>query len=185
MDEKKEREIENLVAMAKKGDTDAFASLYDMLIAPVYRYIYFKVDKNDVEDLTELVFLRVWENIHQYKKRKTSFSSWVFRIAHNLVVDHYRLKRDIMELDTNIQTYERSHNPISKAEDALNHENLKRALSSLKDSYRQVLVLRFLEELSNKEIAEVMKKSEGGLRILQMRALRALRETLKDMGIKY
>lgn len=183
--ENKDEKNEQLVLLAKKGDTDAFAALYDVLIGPIYRYVYFKVNKEDVEDLVELVFLRAWENIHQYKKRKTSFSAWVFKIAHNLVVDHYRLKKEVMELSVNIPTHDRTHSPIARAEDSLTQDNLKKALSYLKENYRQIVVLKFLDELSNEEIAKIMGKSEGSLRVLQMRALRALREILKGMGVKY
>jgi RNA polymerase sigma-70 factor, ECF subfamily len=179
-------QIDELVIQAQKGDTDAFAAVYDELVSPIYRYVYFRVNKDDVEDLVELVFLKAWENIHKYKKKKkTSFSSWVFRIAHNLVIDHYRTHKETAELDVNIPSYDREHNPIARAEKALDEENLRKALSFLKDNYKQVLVLKFLEDLSNKEIAKVMKKSEGSLRILQMRALNALKDVLANMGIQY
>ncbi|MBU1992469.1 MAG: sigma-70 family RNA polymerase sigma factor [Patescibacteria group bacterium] len=185
MAEEKDVQIDELVARVKKGDREAFSALYDELVDSVYRYIYFKVNQDDVEDLLETVFMKVWENIHQYKKRKTSFASWVFRIAHNLVVDHYRLKKDVIELSPAIPTYEREHNPIQVTQDSLNKEVLRSGIRKLKPTYQQIVILKFINELSNMEIAKIMNKSEGSLRVLQFRALKELKEVLRDMGIKY
>src|SRR3989338_10018248 len=90
----RDQEIERLVLKIQQGDHDAFATLYDIFIDPIYRYVYYRVNQNDAEDLTEVVFLKVWENILQYKKQKSTFAAWIFRIAHNLVVDHYRATKD-------------------------------------------------------------------------------------------
>lgn len=185
---KRAGEIEGLVIRVKKGDHDAFSELYDIFVDPLYRYIYFRVDKDDVEDLLEMVFLKVWENIQKYKRsRKNQFSSWIFRITHNLVVDYYRtLKpKDVSELPVNIPDYKREHNPIRQTEDVMTSEILKIALEKLKKRYREIIIYKFVNELSNKEIAQILKKSEGSLRILQFRALKALRKELEIMGVNY
>jgi len=178
------KEIEKLVKKSQKGDAEAFAQLYEHFVNPIYRYIFFKVKKEDVEDLTETLFLKAWENIKKYRKKKnTTFKSWIFRIAHNLVVDHYRLTREHSSLDPRLKETRREANPIERADLTLNNENLKEAIGKLKKSYQQVIILKFINEFSNEEISKTLKKSEGSVRILQFRALKALRHTMEDMGI--
>jgi RNA polymerase sigma-70 factor, ECF subfamily len=183
-DEQK-KEIEELVSLAQKGDSDAFASIYDTFVNSIYRYIYFRVPKADAEDLTEQVFLKAWEKIKQYKPAQKGFSAWIFRIAHNLVVDTYRFKKDkeFVELSPNVPEYRREHNPIKMTENSLHSDKLKIALSKLKKNYKQIVILKFINELSNEEIAKILNKSEGSVRILQFRALKALKYELTEIGL--
>jgi RNA polymerase sigma-70 factor, ECF subfamily len=178
-------EIEILVLKSQKGDKDSFAKLYDIFIDPIYRYVYYRVHSCDAEDLVETVFLKVWENIHQYKKKKYSFSSWVFRIAHNLVVDYYRAAKSntMDELNEQLPDVNREHNPIKNTQNALTKEALKKAISRLKKNYQEIIVHKFINELTNQELAEILDQSEGSLRILQHRALKALRRELEEMGL--
>lgn len=185
MKEYDEKQLEILVIKSQKGDSEAFGELYDIFVTPIYRYIFFKVKKTEVEDLTEILFLKVWENINKYKKQKNkSFKAWIFRIAHNLVVDHYKMNREHVSLDPRISDTKRDHNPLETADEVLNKENLKLAIGKLKKNYQQVILLKFINELKNDEICKIMKKSEGSVRILQFRALKALRQIMNDMGIK-
>jgi RNA polymerase sigma-70 factor (ECF subfamily) len=180
-----EKEIEELVIKSQQGDAEAFAQIYDVFVTPIYRYIFYKVKKEDVEDLVETLFLKAWENIGKYKKqKKTSFKSWIFRIAHNLVVDHYRLTREHASLDPRISDTKRESDPVQQAKLKLDNERLKAAIDKLKPNYQQIVLLKFINELSNEEIAKVLKKSEGSVRILQFRALKALKVVLQDMGVK-
>jgi RNA polymerase sigma-70 factor (ECF subfamily) len=180
-------EIEALVVRVKEGDEDAFSDLYDIFIDPIYRYVYYRVNSADAEDLVETVFLKVWENIHKYKQKKRLFSAWMFRIAHNLVVDYYRASKDrnFDELKIDIASRDREHNPIRRAERSLDKEILKKAIKKLKKNYQEIIIYKFINEFSNTEIAEISKKSEGSLRILQHRALKALKKVLEEMGAKY
>jgi RNA polymerase sigma-70 factor (ECF subfamily) len=181
-----DKQVEKLVERSQKGDSEAFSQIYDEYVNQLYKYIYYKVKKEDVEDLTETLFLKAWENIGKYKNRKnTSFRSWLYRIAHNLVVDHYRLTREHVSLDTRISSKSREADPKEMAQNVLDNENLKVAISKLKKNYRQIIVLKFINELSNKEICKVLKKSEGSVRILQYRALKALRQIIDEMGVRY
>ncbi|MEK7086139.1 MAG: sigma-70 family RNA polymerase sigma factor [Patescibacteria group bacterium] len=188
-DELKNQEamIEKLVVLSKRGNQDAFAKLYDIFVDPIYRYVYYRVNAGDAEDIVETVFLKVWENIRQYKQQKRSFSAWIFRIAHNLIVDHYRSAKDRIfeELHPQIPDQSRQHNPIKSAQTILDNEVLKKALNNMKHQYREVIIYKFINELSNKEISEILGKSEGSLRILQFRALKALKKVLEEMGVNY
>jgi RNA polymerase sigma-70 factor, ECF subfamily len=180
-----EPEINVFVQKAQSGDTEAFAKLYDIFIQPVYRYIFFKVDKNEALDLTESVFLKVWEHLKSYNKLKGAFSSWVFKIAHNAVVDHYRLKREHVDLDDVVLPDEsKEADPRFLAENRLNQALLRVALSKLKKKYQDVLLLRYVNGLEHREIARIMRRSEGSLRILKFRALQSLKKVMEDMNIK-
>jgi len=177
-------QIEELVLKSQKGDSDAFSQLYDAYFAPMYRYIFYKVNHSDADDVLETLFLKAWENIRSYKKRKNiTFKSWLFRIAHNLVVDHYRLTRTHAELDPRMKDPKRDIDPVDRVQRSLNSETLKTALSKLKKKYRDIIILKFINELSNEEISRVMRKSEGSVRILQFRALRALKEHFEGIGV--
>jgi len=178
-------EIEALVVKAQEGDHDAFSQIYDIFIDPIYRYVYYRVSSVDTEDLVETTFLKVWENIRQYRPQKKSFSAWVFRIAHNLVVDYYRANKDKFtdELSPSLPDQNRQHNPIKTTQNNLDKELLKKAIAKLKKQYQDIIIYKFINEFNNKEVADILGKSEGGLRILQFRALKALKRELKDLGV--
>lgn len=180
-----EQEVQRLVSACQNGDVDAFGGLYDLYINQVYRYVYYRVTKDEVEDIVENIFIRVWENIDKYKPGKHPFSSWLFRIAHNIVVDHYRFHRKHISLHDRLPKHlnQSDDDPADWAGQRLNQDQVREALSQLKENHQQVLVLKFLSGFSNKEIAEVMGRKVGNIRILQYRALRELREILELKGI--
>jgi RNA polymerase sigma-70 factor (ECF subfamily) len=184
---KREKEINELVIKTKNGDQNAFAKLYDIFIDPIYKYVFFRVNDDDAEDIVETVFLRVWENIRGYQFKKRAFSAWIFTIAHNLVVDYYRGKRDrdIEPLNEMLPDTTREHNPINRAEHFFDSKALRAALKNVKRKYRDIIIYKFVNGFSNKEIAGILGKSEGSLRILQFRALKALKEELDNLGVKY
>lgn len=182
-DPQTEAEIELLVVTAQKGSSEAFGKLYDIFVNPIYRYIYYRVGAGDAEDLAELVFLKTWENIRQYRKGESSFSSWIFRIAHNVVVDHYRAMHPSDELSEEIADHRRESSATATAHRRFDNELLSVAMAELKDRYRQVLILKYINDLSNEEIGYIMGKTQAALRILQFRALRSLKKVLERRGI--
>lgn len=184
----KNSEIEALVKKVQQGDQNAFAKVYDALIDQIYRYVFYRVKDDDAEDIVENVFLKVWENIRKYRLEEgKSFSAWVFRIAHNLVVDHYRAAKDknFDELDLNTADEKREHNPVKTTENIIDQKFLKMALGKLKYPYKDVIIYKFVNELSNKEVAEILDKNEGSLRVLQFRALAMLKKELEEIGAHY
>ncbi|MEK7523970.1 MAG: sigma-70 family RNA polymerase sigma factor [Patescibacteria group bacterium] len=176
-------EIDKLVLESQDGNSEAFAKLYDHFIQPIYRYVFYRVGSDDAEDLTELIFLKTWENIRQYRKGDRNFSSWIFRIAHNVVVDHYRAHKAQDELKEDIEDPRREANTIERAHRRFDKELLSSAMAKLKDHYRQILILKYMNDLPNDEIAHITGRSQPALRILQFRALRALKRILADMGV--
>lgn len=169
------------VERAMRGDAEAFGELYLQYLDAIYRYIYFRAgDAEEAEDLTEQVFLKAWEKLAEYQDFGHPFSSWLYRIAHNIVVDHHRRQRPVVSITT-----AQRESPDSGQTGLLTHviaseemNALAAAISKLPDEQQQVLVLRFVEGLNHAEVARIMEKSDGACRMLQHRALAALNELL-------
>ncbi len=181
------RVIESCVQKAKRGDAEAFGEIYDCFVVPIYRYIYYRVPKSEAEDLTETVFLRAWEKLKSYKKQKgNSFNSWVFRIAHNAVVDLYRenSKMDLTELTDDIPESRSATDPIKKLDNQFAQIELRVALRKLPELQQQVVILKFVNELDNSEIPEIVEKSAGAVRVIQFRALNRLKNLLEEQTAK-
>ena len=178
-------ELEALVVKAQVGDTDAFSRIYDEYFSHIYRYVYYRTNKSEVDDLVARVFMKAWDNLGKYKFKGASFGAWLFKIAHNLVVDQYRTHRSLEEIPADLVDERVSVDPKRIADNKLNQVVLKKALWSLKEVYRNVVVLKFINGFSNQEIAEIMKRNEGNVRILQFRALRELKNALAEMGYEW
>ncbi len=173
-----------LAARASTGDRQAFGELYHQYVDKIYRYVYFKVgQQGDAEDITSQTFLRAWDAIGDYEWRDHPFGAWLFRIAHNLVVDYHRARRETVPLDdASPQLEGRASRDSLRPEGALAGiiagDRVRKAIAQLTDEQQQVLVLRFYEGLSTGETALLMGKRSGAIRGLQFRALSALRELL-------
>lgn len=177
-------QIEKLVIKAQKNDEKSFAKLYDYFFDRIFRYVSFRVKKEEVEDLVGEIFYKVVQHLDKYKsQKKAGFNAWIFRIAHNIVVDFYRKKKEFLGIvkEDNEDFFatlpdKKNLHPdkaILKKEES---EKIKYLLTKLPLPHREILELKFLEEFSNKEIAHITKKSEGNIRIIQLRALRELRK---------
>ena len=167
-----------LVRLCQHGDTAAFGEIYDVLVDDLYRYVYAKVRDTDREDVCSDVFLKVWENIGRYEAQKNvSFRSWFFTVARNVVIDHYRKRRDTLEIDEALQIPDMSveASPSREINRELDNEYLLGLLGRLKDEYCQAITLKYLNECSNAEIAQIMGKSETAIRILVHRGLKQLK----------
>jgi RNA polymerase sigma-70 factor (ECF subfamily) len=170
--------------MSQRGDAEAFALVYDELVKPVYRYIYYRVEDEIAEDLTEDTFFKVWQNLKKYKKGKHPFSSWVFKIAHNLVVDHYRRNKTTEEIDEGMADPSDNINPAKQTDIKLTNIRLRKIIRKLPDNYQQVIILKYINEFDNKEIADAIGKSEGAVRTIQFRALEKLKSLIgEDRGL--
>lgn len=177
-------DIDALVLSSQEGDKEAFAQLYDALFDRIYKYVFFRVNAHEVDDIVEDVFIKVWVNLPKYEKRDVSFAAWVFRIAHNAVIDHRRGHRSLSPLDPRLEDESAAAAPKRQAERALLSEDLRAAINELREPYRQVVTLRFLSGLSNAEIAEILGQREGNVRVMQFRALKDLKYKLSERGFK-
>jgi RNA polymerase sigma-70 factor (ECF subfamily) len=169
-----------LVHRAIERDTSAFAELYDKHVVRVYRHIYYLVnDSREAEDLTAQTFLKAWEAIDRYKERGAPFVAWLLRIGHNLTVSHLRSRRDHSELDEAFIDQKQNRNPEEALERSTEESNVREALLGLRDEQRQVIMLRFVEELDYREVAAMIGKSVPAVRVIQHRALGNLRKLMQ------
>jgi len=159
-------------------DPVALEEIYDTFSARIYSYIYHRIgDAAVAEDLTGDVFVRMLEALRTERAWSTSLQGWLYRIAHNLVVDHFRrqTKRDGPELD---ERWMAADDPTTSFEGLFSSNQLRIAMRFLTEEQRQVIVLKFAEGLSNVEVAEIMDKTEGAIKALQHRALEAMRRVV-------
>lgn len=170
----------SLLARVQDYDPAALAQVYDLYAGRIYRYIYYRLgDTGLAEDLTGTVFVRMLEAIRTGKAWNTSFSGWLYRIAHNLVVDHIRRERQSEGPLFDESLAARDQDPVHLVERRIEHERLRRALGRLTEEQAQVIALKFADGLSNAEVAHLMGKSEGAIKSLQFRGLAALRRILE------
>jgi len=168
-----------LIVRAYNGDKDAFGDLYERYLRQIYRYVYYRVaDSVDAEDLTEAVFIKAWEAFPRIRLGGFNFKSWIYRIAHNEVIDRYRTHRKTNSIDEAAEIRDPSGNPEAVYQDQEASVLLAKAISSLDDSYQEVLIYRFIQGYSHQETAELMGRSVVHVRVLQHRALLKLKERL-------
>ena len=172
---------QSLVNRAQHKDKEAFAQLYEKYFDRIYRYIFLRVGSQmEAEDLTQQVFLNALKSIRSFKWRGTPFSAWLYRIAHNLVVDYLRKskKRETAPLDEAIASG--GNSPQQVVELKLDIERLAGAIKRLTQAQREVISLRFTSELPIAEVARVMGKSPGAVKALQHSAILRLRQVLAE-----
>jgi RNA polymerase sigma-70 factor (ECF subfamily) len=170
-----------LVKQAKSGDPEAFAKLYDAYVERVTRYVFFRVsEEDDIEDLVSQVFLKAWENLDRYKTGAAPFIAWLYTIARNLVIDHYRTRKNTLPLEEAVALPSELEMPDDEAQIHFDLEAMRDALQVLSKDQQQVLVLKYIAGLPNENIAKVMNKREGTIRGLQMRGLQTLAKYMKQ-----
>ncbi len=183
MDRKREQA---LIQLAQRGDSQAFAELYNAYVDNIYRYIFYRVNTVTIaEDLTADVFIHALEGLPTYEDRSSPLLAWLYRIAHARLVDYYRRAEragqhesiDDVELgfdedlDSSIMTMHQA-------------DQIQAALQTLTDEQQQVIIFRFMEGYSLEKTAEVMGKTTGAIKSMQLRALNALSRALERQGFK-
>jgi len=175
-----------LLYKIKQSDKEAFIRAYDLYVDQLYRFIYFKVgNREEAEDLCSAMFLKTWHYIleNSLKDQKT-LKALFYKISRNLIIDHYRKTRgrETISLDSEngVNITDEKQSPDSSFELQADLLVIQTKLPELKDEYREVIILRFINELSINEIAEILDKSKGNVRILIYRALNALKGLLSQ-----
>ncbi len=169
-----------LIARAKE-DPEAFGLLYRRYVAQIYRYLYYRTGNHeDAEDLTARTFYRALRRFPHYIDRGAPFSAWLYRIAHNVVVNWIRdrQRRPTVPLESVTVSSEEERDPHAIAEAREEREQLLQAVRRLAPDRQQLLILKFVEGMSNAEIAEIMGRTEGAIKALYHRTLVALRDEL-------
>jgi RNA polymerase sigma-70 factor (ECF subfamily) len=169
-----------LVDRARRGDARAFGELYERYVITIYRYVRSRVGEDaEAEDITEAVFLRSFEAIDRYREKGHPYSAYLYRVAKNMLADHYRGLKEVLPLEE----VEAGDGEIGVDELVIQdeeREGILQALGSLPGDYQEVIRLRIIMNLSTPETAEWMGRSAGAVRVLLHRALNALRDRLAE-----
>ncbi len=168
-----------LIARASQGDADAFGLLYEKYVEKIYNYLYYKTSSQaQAEDLTSQVFLKALRNIETYEDRGYPFSAWLYRIAHNLVVNWYRDKDKLeqMPLEDDFPLPSEEDHIEERLQKSEEGENLLEIIREIPEDRQQLLILKFVEGLTNQEIGDITGRTEGAVKALYYRTLVSLRD---------
>lgn len=172
------------LSRAFQGDREAFGQLYERYVDRIYSYIYYRTgNTNDAEDLTARVFQRAMNHIGNYTDRGVPFSAWLYRIAHNLVANWHRDRSRRQEIPlSDAPLVARGDHPENSVMYNQQQDSLLRLIRSLPEERQTLLILKFVDHLSNAEIGEIMGRSEGAVKSLYHRTLLSLRDQIGDIG---
>lgn len=179
--QRSEEEIDTLVTAAQNGDKVAFGELYDQFLNPIYRFLFFRVSSEPMaEDLAAEVFFKAIKHLKKYQKKENMpFAAWLFRIAKNVLIDHYRKHVPLEEIpETHIDDSDLA-NAKQGTVLGIERRRIFAALAKLPEMQAQAIILKYFSDQKNSEIALVLEKSETAIRILQSRGLKKLRDFLQ------
>jgi RNA polymerase sigma-70 factor, ECF subfamily len=170
---------EQLLTQALAGDAEAFGDLYERYLDAIYHYVFYRVNgRHEAEELTHSIFLRAWQALDSNPPQEVSFRLWLYRIAHNAVVDHYRTRQEQVGLEAAAHVADPIEGPEASVARQERANALKQAMKQLTDDHQEVLTCRFIVGLSHAETAVVMTRTEEAIRALQYRAIGSLRNLL-------
>ena len=172
------RDVRMLVERAQSGDREALEELYLIHFDRIYSYLHLSVgNRHDAEDLTTQTFLKMLEAIGRFRWQSAPFSAWLFRIAHNLAIDHFRAGRRVQAEDEVPEVAGQEESSAEQqAMDSLGQAGMLALIARLSPEQRQVLTLKFLFGFANAEVAGILGKTEGAVKSLQHRALATLQK---------
>lgn len=172
------KEEEDLINKAKNRDSESFGLLYDHYLPAIYRFILLKTgNKAMTEDLAHQVFLSAWQNIENYQAKGFPFSSWLYRIANNAVIDYYRTDKKHSNLD-NIEEVAAGNNLEEKIDQGFEMNLIRAAIKELPNEQQMIVIMKFVEDLTNKEIAAALGKSEGAVKTAQHRSIQNIKKII-------
>ena len=174
-----------LVSKAIGRDFEAFGELYRIYLDRIYRYVFYHVrEKMTAQDITEEVFLKAWKAIGSCKGKEQTFSSWLYRIAHNQVIDSHRSRQRRLTVEIAMENLPEVVDTKQEMDAKLDQQQLLEAITCLDEKQKQIIILKFIEGMDNNEIEQIVGKNQGYIRVLQMRALHTLRQRLVETNRK-
>ena len=182
-----ELEEKEVLARASQGDTEAFGTLYEMYVERIYNYVYYRTGNvHEAEDLTARVFYRALNHVKTYTDRGVPFSAWLYRIAHNLIANWHRDRSRHQEipLDDAPTLHYKGEPPEVALIQGQDREALLKLIRHLPDERQHLLILKFVEHMSNAEIGQTMNRSEGAVKSLYHRTLLAMRDELEGIDLE-
>jgi RNA polymerase sigma-70 factor, ECF subfamily len=174
--------VRKLVERAQKGDRAAIEELYLIHFDRIYSYLHMTVgNRHDAEDLTTQTFLKMLESIGRFRWQAAPFSAWLFRIAHNLSMDHFRSRRR-WQPEEDVPEPHGSEEPSAELEamQSIGRQSMLELIDTLSPEQQQVLTLKFVFNFPNADVAKILDKTEGAIKSLQHRALASLQKQIQD-----
>jgi RNA polymerase sigma-70 factor (ECF subfamily) len=175
-------EVRRLVERAQQGDRDALEELYLIHFDRIYSYLHMSVgNRHDAEDLTTQTFLKMLESITKFRFQSAPFSAWLFRIAHNLAMDHFRARRR-WQPEEEVPEAPGEEEPSAEhvAMHSIGRQSMLELIEGLSHEQQQVLTLKFVFNFPNGDVATILGKTEGAIKSLQHRALVSLQKQLEQ-----
>lgn len=171
--------VDMLVGKAKGGDRAAVGKLYELFLDRIFRFVRFRVNSlEDAEDITQEIFMKMWRGLGNYKADGAPFEAWLYKIARNRVIDYYRQQKTAVSFDRAGQIADNRKSPEKTAIEIISKQEALSGLRKLKPSYQEIIIHKFIEELENNDISAIMNKPIEHIRVLQGRAIKALRKKL-------
>lgn len=175
----------------KKQNQEAFIEVYDRYVNDIYRFVYFKVKRpEEAQDITSAVFLKAWNSLRDKEPDENKvLTAYLYKIARNCVIDHYRQSRTTLSIETEVEENENSfqrelkdekQNLVKEAELNSDMENVYRKLEELKEEYKEIIILKYVNELTLPEIASITGRTRNNARVRLHRALKALRTLIEE-----
>jgi RNA polymerase sigma-70 factor, ECF subfamily len=179
-----ENDIREIFDLAKKGDQKAFGTLYELYYSPIFRYVAFRIkDSGDIDDIVQVIFMKVLKSLPRMTLTHETPLPFFYTVARNTIIDHWRKKKTVHIENSEAlfgEIPDIKDSPLESVEKKESAKSIRESIQELSPDQQEVLTLRFINELSNKEISKVMDKTEVAIRQLQSRALRVLRSRMKS-----
>jgi RNA polymerase sigma-70 factor, ECF subfamily len=174
-----ETELHNFLIRAQRGDREAFGYIYDHFRERIFKFIFFRVGHKEMaEDLMSDTFVKAWIKISDISSPR-ALSAWIYQVAKNNIIDYYRIRKTTIDIEEVSETLIDGDNPIDSANLKIEHRHLISILDKISSEQRLVIEYKFFEDLTNEEIASIMGKTEGAIRVLQHRAILKLKQLTK------
>ena len=174
------QKLDDLIQKARAGDEIAFGLVYDLYFEKVYRFVFYRVNhRQTAEDLVAEVFTKAWNKLSEIQN-PSLFNAWIYQIARNLVIDFYRSRKFEVDIQTLENVLEYDENIIDRTNLQFQQKIVLAALKKLSPDQQVVIKLKFLDELDNFEIAKILNKTEGAIRVIQHRAIIELKNILNN-----